>query len=177
KSAAIEVDVNKIAAERAAKQAELVAEAFEQAVQNTPESVRQSLREAYRTPAQSRTPEQTKLLDEHPSVNVDAGNLYLYNHQANGILQKFDERMGALRAAKPPETILSPLIEIPGRQPQTHLFYRGDYRQPKQTVCPGDLTIAAREGDRFVVADRDPKLPTSGRRLAYARHLTDGKHP
>ena len=23
----------------------------------------------------------------------------------------------------------------------------------------------------------DPRLPTSGRRLAYARHLTDGRHP
>jgi mono/diheme cytochrome c family protein len=177
KSAAIEAEVNKIAAERAAKQAELVSEAFKQALQETPESVREPLRKAYQTPAQSRTPEQTKLLAEHPSVNVDAGNLYLYNHSANAILQKFDERIGALRATKPPETILSPFIENPGSRTQTHLFYRGDYRQPKQTVTPGDLTIAAPEGARFLIPEHDPRLATSGRRLAYARHLTDGKHP
>lgn len=177
KSAAIEIEVNKIASERAAKQAELVSEAFKQALQETPESVREPLRKAYQTPAASRTPEQTKLLEEHPSVNVDAANLYLYNHQANSILQKFDERIAALRATKPPETILSPFIENPGSQTQTHLFYRGDYRQPKQTVAPGDLTIAAPEGARFLIPEHNPKLATSGRRLAYARHLTDGKHP
>ena len=177
KAAAIEADVNKIAAERAAKQAELVSAAFEQAVQTFPESLREPLRQAYRTPAESRTQEQTKLLDDHPSVNVDGGNLYLYNTEANKILHKFDERMSALRATKTPEEFLSPLIEIPNHKPLTHLFYRGDYRQPKQAVGPGDLTIAAPEGARFLVADDDPKLPTTGRRLAYARHLTSGKHP
>ena len=177
KAAAIEADVNKIAAERAAKQAELVSAAFEQAVQKFPESLREPLRQAYRTPVGSRTHEQTKLLDDHPSVNVDSGNLYLYNTEANKILQKFDERMSALRATKTPEEFLSPLIEIPNHMPLTHLFYRGDYRQPKQAVGPGDLTIAAPEGARFLVADDDPKIPTTGRRLAYARHLTSGKHP
>ncbi len=177
KAAAIEADVNKIAAERAAKQAELVSAAFEQAVQAFPESLREPLRQAYRTPVGSRTHEQTKLLDDHPSVNVDDGNLYLYNTEANKILHTFDERMGALRATKTPEEFLSPLIEIPNHKPLTHLFYRGDYRQPKQKVGPGDLTIAAPEGARFQVADDDPKIPTTGRRLAYARHLTSGKHP
>jgi len=41
-----------------------------------------------------------KLLDEHPSVMVNSGNLYLYNTDANKILQEFDERIGALRATK-----------------------------------------------------------------------------
>ena len=30
---------------------------------------------------------------------------------------------------------------------------------------------------RFTIAPHDPQLATSGRRLAYARHLTDGQHP
>jgi hypothetical protein len=57
------------------------------------------------------------------------------------------------------------------------LFHRGDYRQPQQTVHPGDLTIAAPEGARFLVAEDDAKIPTTGRRLAYARYLTSGQHP
>ena len=177
KAAGIEAAVNEIAAERAAKQAELVAAAFEQAVQKFPESLREPLRQAYRAPAESRTPEQTKLLDDHPSVKVDGGNLYLYNTEANKILHEFDVRMSALRATKTPEEFLSPLIEVPDHRPLTNLFHRGDYKQPKQAVGPGDLTIAAPEGSRFIVADDDPTIPTTGRRLAYARHLTSGKHP
>src|SRR5204863_1636888 len=56
-------------------------------------------------------------------------------------------------------------------------FHRGDYRQPKQAVLPGDLTIAAPEGQRLELPAKDAATATSGRRLAYARHLTDGKHP
>ena len=177
KATAIEADVNKIAADRSAKQAELVTAAFEQAVQKVPEPLREPIRQAYRVPEESRTPEQTKLLDDHPSVKVDGGNLYLYNTEANKILHEFDVRMSALRATKTPEEFLSPLIEVPDHKPLTNLFHRGDYKQPKQAVGPGDLTIAAPEGARFVVADDDPTIPTTGRRLAYARHLTSGKHP
>jgi hypothetical protein len=118
-----------------------------------------------------------KLLATNPSVMVDNGNLYLYDPEGIKALQKFDEQMNALRATKPPEDFISALVEAPGRQPLTHLFHRGDHRQPKQAVGPGDLTISAAEGERFLVADDDPTIPTTGRRLAYARHLTSGKHP
>ena len=62
-------------------------------------------------------------------------------------------------------------------RPETHLFHRGDHRQPKQVVKPGDLTIAAADGSRLEITDQDAKAPSSGRRLAYARHLTSGRHP
>src|SRR5262249_9121377 len=66
---------------------------------------------------------------------------------------------------------------IAGTLPVTHLFHRGDHRQPKQAIAPGDLTIAAAAGNRAEIADKDPNTPTSGRRLALARHLMSGKHP
>ncbi len=72
---------------------------------------------------------------------------------------------------------MSVLDEIPGVVPETHVFHRGDHRQPTKAVGPGDLTIAAPEGERFEVPADDPSLPTSGRRLAFARHLTSGRHP
>lgn len=177
KAAAIEADVNKIGAEREAKQTQLIATALEEVVKNFAEPLRDQLRKAQQTPVGSRTPEQTKLLEKYPSADITAGNLYLYNPEWNKIKQSFGERMAKLRATKPPEEILSPLIESPDHKPLTHLFYRGDYRQPKQEVHPADLTIAAPEGKRFVVADDDPKIPTSGRRLAFAKHLTSGTHP
>jgi hypothetical protein len=39
------------------------------------------------------------------------------------------------------------------------------------------LTIAAPEGRLPTIFERDATLPTSGRRLAYARWLTSGEHP
>ena len=41
--------------------------------------------------------------------------------------------------------------------PATQLFHRGDHRQPKQAVQPGDLTIAAPEGQRFEIAADGPE--------------------
>ena len=67
--------------------------------------------------------------------------------------------------------------EVPGQIPATRIFHRGDYRTPKNEVSPGDLTIAAPEGRRFEVPAKDSALATTGRRLAFARHLTDGTHP
>jgi hypothetical protein len=58
--------------------------------------------------------------------------------------------------------------------PPTHLFYRGDVSQPKQAVEPAELSVL---GTSSVIAADDPSLPTSGRRLAYARWLTSGQHP
>ena len=69
------------------------------------------------------------------------------------------------------------LNELPGVRPETHLFHRGDHRQPKQAVQPGDLTIAAPDGARLEIADANGNSPSSGRRLAFARHLTSGRHP
>ena len=74
------------------------------------------------------------------------------------------------------ETV-SVLDEQPAVRPQTHLFYRGDHRQPKQAVQPGDLTIAAPDGARLEITDANGNSPSSGRRLAYARHLVSGRHP
>ncbi len=69
------------------------------------------------------------------------------------------------------------LDEVPGVLPATKIFYRGDHRQPTRTVLPGDLSIAAPEGSRYEIPEKDASLPSSGRRLAYAQHLVNGKHP
>ena len=69
------------------------------------------------------------------------------------------------------------LDEVPGSVPTTKIFHRGDHRQPTKPVRPGDLSIAAPEGMRYEIPEKDPSLPTSGRRLAYARHLVKGDHP
>jgi len=60
---------------------------------------------------------------------------------------------------------------------QTFVFYRGDISSPeKDLIAPGGLTVISSKADNTFELN-DPQLPTTGRRLAYARYLTNGKHP
>ena len=77
----------------------------------------------------------------------------------------------------PTEQFLRVLTENPGEVPATFLFYRGDYQQPRHEIAPGDLTVCVAEGQKGDIAKRDANLPTTGRRLAYARRLMSGRHP
>src|SRR5690606_23468903 len=124
-----------------------------------------------------RSAEQQQLLKENPSVNITPGVLYQYDASAAEELKKFDARIGEVRARKPVEDFLHVLTEIPGQIPDTHLFYRGDHREPRDTVAPGDLEICLQPGESMKIPPDDPGRPTSGRRLAYAQWLTSGKHP
>ena len=138
-----------------------------------------TVRAARDTSAKKRTAEQTAFIKKYPSVNVTAGSLYLYDRKAADELKKRAAEAAKVRATKPKEEFVRALTEIPGKLPKTFLFFRGDPGQPKQELQPAGLTILTASG---ALPDRalptiDTKLPTSGRRLAYARRLTDGKHP
>jgi mono/diheme cytochrome c family protein len=172
----IEAEAAKIDAERLKKQEVYIEETFQKELAKLPEELRESIRMARSTPADKKTPEQQKLLKENPSVNVTAGSLYLYDPKAAEDLKKEAERAAQVRATKPVEDFVSPLTEIPGQVPETFLFHRGDPDQPKQALPPGELAVLDASGTGQIPV-KDPALPTSGRRLAYARHLTDGKHP
>ena len=67
------------------------------------------------------------------------------------------------------------LSEVPGQVPPTRLFSRGDFKQPREEIKPGELSVLSPVG--FSIPANDSKLPTTGRRLAYARYLTNGRHP
>lgn len=176
-AAEIEAEAQKIAAERAAKQAEYMKQALEKELEKFEEPLRAKLREAYETPADKRTDEHKQLLAAHPSVNISPGVLYQYLPDAAEDLKKFDERINAVRAKKKPEEFIRALVEPANHAPDTKLFFRGDFQQPKQSVPPGGLTVCAPEGQEPVFAADDPSLPTTGRRLAFAKWLTNGKHP
>jgi hypothetical protein len=141
------------------------------------EPIRSKLRAALDVAPASRSDEQKRLLAANPSVNITEGVLYQYDAAAADDLKKLRAKVDAKRAEKPVEDFVSVLDEVPGVLPTTKIFYRGDHRQPTKSVRPGDLTIAAPEGARYEVPEKDASLPTSGRRLAYARHLVKGDHP
>ncbi len=183
KAAEIEASAAKIDAERQKKLDEHIQRILERELLKKPEELRDSLRTAHNTPEAKRTPEQKALLKDHPSINVNGGTLPLYDGKAAEEINAFSKQATDLRGTKPPEEFLMVLNETPNVIPPTFLFARGEHFAPKQPLEPAELSILAEsrkpiaESRQPNILSDDPALPTSGRRLAYARWLTSGQHP
>lgn len=176
-AAKIESEVSTVAAERAAQQTVFIQEVFEQELLKFEEPLRSQLRTAYETPKDKRDAEQSKLLANNPSINITPGVLYQYRPDAAAELKKFDAKIAELRASKPVEQFVQAFVEPANHVPVSHLFHRGDFNQPKQVIEPAGLTVASAEGSRVMFPVNDPQLPTTGRRLAFAKWLTDESNP
>ncbi len=154
----------------------IVKETFERELQKLPVDQQPLAREARETPKDKRTPEQQQLIKEFPFLNVDRGSVYLYlPDRLNGFNKKWDALTEETKKNRPADDYVMCLNEIPGNVPVTKLFSRGDFQQPREVIAPGELTVLHTGGMEIPVDD--PALPTTGRRLAYARHLTSGQHP
>lgn len=176
-AAKVDAEAGVVVEERNKKQDEFIATAFDKELEKFAEDKREPLRAAFKSPGDKRSPEQQKLVAENPSLNIYPGVLYQYNAQAAEELKKFDERIGTIQAKKPVQDFVAALTEMPGQVPQTFLFYRGDQRQPKEEIAPGGLTILSPPGQRLEISKKNEKLPTSGRRLAFAQWLVGDQNP
>ena len=177
RSAEIEREADEIIARRKEQENEYISEAFEKELTKVPAELHEPLRAAHRTAEDQRSDQQKQLLGQFPSANVMPGTLYQYGQQYADELKKFDERVEQLRNKKAKEQFVRVLSEVPDVVPETFVFHRGEHQQPTQRVRPAALTITAPAGQRATIATNDPSLPTSGRRLAFARWLTNGTHP
>lgn len=153
----------------------IVNEIFEREVAKLPPEKQPLAREAKPLAADKRTADQNQLYKEFPSLNVDRGSAYLYEPQKVNDLNKANEKSQAdIRAKRPADNFVACLTEPPEHAPPTHLFARGDFNQPRQIIPPGDLSVLPQSS---VIPENDANVTTTGRRLAWARHLTTGQHP
>lgn len=177
---ATEVDTE--AREQEKKQAEavlvLVNKVLEKELLVAPAALREPLKAARALAPDKRNAKQNDLLREYPRVLVDPGNVTLYDNAAfTAITKEYGDKIAKVRAKRPAENQVQALTEVPGKVPVTHFFYRGEVTQPRQAVPPGELTILADQAGAKSIFESKAKLPTSGRRLAYAEYLTSGNHP
>ncbi len=182
-AAEVEKEAKVIDAERKVKEDEFIEKVLTWELEKKPEALRESLRVAYRAEVKKRTPEQLKLLKEHPTINqLTGGSLYLYDRTYNTKheteLKVFTEKAAEIRKRKIVEQFIPVLNEPAAAKalPATFLFHRGDPMNPKEKVTPGELTVLA-SFHPSSIAEKAGSLPTSGRRLAFAQSITDGKHP
>jgi hypothetical protein len=154
---------------------EIVENTFEQELVKLPEEIQPKAREARNTAAKDRTEEHKNLIKEYPFLNVNRGSVYLYlPDRLRGFNKEWDEKVEAAKVLRPSDDFIHCLTEIPGQAPTARLFARGDHQQPREEIPPGELSVL---NVSVSIPIDDPALPTSGRRLAYARHLTSGQHP
>jgi hypothetical protein len=167
-------------ADKAEELKQLVAAAQEKQFEKLPEEEQEQARAAVATPVKERTPEQKEYLAKHPNLIVPVARLDQFDKQGFAALnKKYADRLAELNKQKPAENEAAVLTEVPGKVPATHVFYRGDINSPREAVQPGELSVLEREelAELMKVPVDDQSLPTTGRRLAYARWLTSGKHP
>jgi len=175
---AVDEKIKAITAERNAAVDELVEQVLERELDVAPEALRPRLREARATPKGKRTEEQIELLKAYPRVLVTRGNVSLYDAKAHReVIKRFSEPLAEANAERPAPNNVRALTEVPDQVPETRLFERGDPNQPGPAVEPGELSILEETTGSAGIPANDPQRPTTGRRLAYARHLTRGDHP
>ncbi|MDP7274893.1 MAG: DUF1553 domain-containing protein [Planctomycetaceae bacterium] len=177
-AARIEKEAKVIDGERGRKQATYIQQTFDKEVAKLAAAQRELARLARKTDAKKRTPAQKDLLKKHPSLNVSAGSLYLYDQKAANDLKAISKRASDLRATKPQETFVRVLAEQSGPVPVTRVFFRGDITQPRQPVDPSGLSIlGVTTREPVTLAQNNKQIGSTGRRLTWARRLTGGTHP
>ena len=177
-AAKIEEKVQEVIRQRNVEQAEYMEKALVAELEKHPEPRREAFRTAFETKAKERSEEQTNLLHQDPRLEkLTTGTLYLYINEWRGKRDAWVEKIEATKGEKPPPNFVRALVESPGNTPETKLFHRGLVDQPRQTVLPASLKVTSPEGLPKLFAENAPTLPTTGRRLAFARWLTSGEHP
>ncbi len=176
KAKEIQAEIATTAAEKKKELEELTAAAQEKQFLKLPADEQEAARTAVATPAKERTAEQKEYLAKHPDLIVIVARIDQFDKPGLDALEKkFAERLAELSKEKPVENEAAALTEVPGKVPTTHFFYRGDVNSPRAAVQPAELTVLGRDDLKIPVDD--PAIPTTGRRLAYAKWLVSGEHP
>lgn len=176
KSGEVDKEVAEINGQRQAALKVIVDTIFERELAKLAPEQQAAARLARDTSADKRDAAQQQLLKDFPSLNVDGGSAILYDGAAvNAHNKKFDDMLATANAKRPAQSLVACLTEVVGQIPTTHVFFRGDFNHPREAVEPAELSVLGPL--TLPIAAKDPLLPTSGRRLAFARSLTSGKHP
>ena len=178
----VDAELKQAADERAAQIKRHLADALEIEIAKLPTDVQAKadiIRDGVLNRARAdRTPEQVAILKKYFALDVYVGTLsQLYADRFQKELKEYNKRVATIKARRPKEDFVRALSEIPGEIPATYLFRRGNHTEPAEEVLPGGLSVLSRGESVVFARSADSGLQTSGRRLAYSRHLTSGRHP
>lgn len=176
----IEAECQKLEEELKNRRLEHAQKIFAAKLADVPDEDREATKLAAATDVANQTDDQKALLKLYPMVkpvSFIAGFLVEYDPGANSKFQKAASEIARLRGEKPPPVKVMAALEQPGVVPDSRIFFRGNPDSPAGNISPGEISVLARHDKRFKVPIDDVDLPSTGRRLAYAKYLTNGKHP
>ena len=185
KVAELSAQVKKLDEQHNQIKAEVTKLISERVLKEVPDADRERAKTAYDTAVKERTAEQSEFLKKkYPMLDLLVpGRLHLFlaRYKDGKELAKRYEDVKAeadeIRKQIPQPEYIRVATEDTQHLPETFVFYRGDISSPEsEKITPGGLTVVGSKAEN-TFAINDPALPTSGRRLAYARYLTSGQHP
>ncbi|MDC0325763.1 DUF1553 domain-containing protein, partial [bacterium] len=118
--------------------------------------------------------------DDYPMVKPTStiiGLLVEYDAPSYRKFEKEFEGVAALRSIKPERKMILATTEQPGLVPVSKVFFRGNPESPSETVHPNELAALRLNGVELNLPEDNKSMATTGRRLAYAQHLTSDLHP
>jgi mono/diheme cytochrome c family protein len=176
-AARIEAEAAEMDAERTSFALRRLDQIFAERLAQVPEAEREAVRVARNTGEAKRTPAQQELLKRYVEANVarQEGLLLLFDPAAEATRKEMEAKAATHRATRPRERFLMAATET-GSRPVTVLFHRGDHLQPRGPIDPAPPEVLAAEPVN-PFGGTIPELPSSGRRLAFARWITSGDNP
>ena len=163
-----------------AKKTELAKTIQAAKLSDVPEEVRQETLQAVLAPNKERTERQKELLDLYPMVkpvSFIAGFLVEYDNAAYREFEKQKAEVTKVRETKPPKRLVRVATEQPDVVPVSAVLFRGNPNSPGEKVQPGELAVLSQAGQAPALPVNESTRTTTGRRIAYASHLTNGQHP
>ncbi|MCA9193678.1 MAG: DUF1553 domain-containing protein [Planctomycetales bacterium] len=153
----------------------------EREIAKVPEELREAIRSAVNSKPQEQSEEQKQLLDRYPTVRtVDwiVGQLIEYDRKAYEGFVAEEKKVSELRATKPLQRLIMAVSEQGRDVPVSKVFFRGNPDTPTEEVYPSEIAALVSTRAAGSIPEVSEQLAQStGRRLAYARQLTDGTHP
>src|SRR5262249_51569038 len=135
-------------------------------------------RAALATPAAKRTAVQNYLAAKlEPLLKVRPEEIdALLNAEEKKAVARMREQITALKAGRRSFGAIQAIYDV-GPPPPTYLLKRGDFQNPGKEVKPGFVQVLSNSHTGSWVREAGPGRPSSGRRSALARWLTDPQSP
>lgn len=164
-------------AELAKQQKPLSDKHLEKRYAELPEAIRADVRAALSAAEKSRTEIQKYLAEKFAKrLTINADELKKLEPEFKKSSERIDGEIKAAESRRTPEPLIRALWDR-GEPSPTYLLRRGNYLTPGRLIDPGVPAVLTNGKTKFAITPPWPGAKKTGRRLAFARWLTQPEHP
>ena len=157
------------------KEAEFRSKFIDEKLTNVPTELHGPIQAMLKVPVKERNTEQQSLAEEYEKLlTATTAELVKKYPDFKKLKAETDKRLKTLNAKMPTQPMIRALWDR-GEPSPTWIFRRGEYTNPGDLVGPGVPSVLTDGKTPFVTLPLRPG--STGRRLAFAKWLTDPQHP